>query len=312
MIIARLMGGLGNQMFCYAAARSLAERLKTEVKLDLSDYPQGFCPRPKGLEAFPLHLGIFHLNVTGTVASASEISALRDRFVTSSSRDRLVRLVRRLYPNFLWPESHVREKSNRFDESVLQLGDNCYLSGFWQSEQYFSDAREVIRREFTFRDPQITEYAGQYIKELKEKDPSPIVSLHVRRGDLAYASENLNNPGIVYGPPVTLDYIHSALARFGSGYRFLVFSNSTEDLDWCRKNISYEGLLFCEGHSDVVDLALMSTCDHHIIANSSFSWWAAWLNQNPRKQVIAPRKWFGSARPDLVIDDLIPPTWTVL
>src|ERR1700731_201171 len=313
MIVVRLIGGLGNQMFCYAAARRLAHHVGTELKLDLSDYRRGSDRRPKGLEAFSRKFTLDDFDITASEATECEIAVLRDRFVTFSALDRLVRLVRRIYPKFLWSKSHFRERSYRFDERILRLGDNCYLSGFWQSEKYFADAEVIIRQEFTPRDSRVAEYAESYLANLRRGHSSDVVSVHIRRGDLAYANERLSNPSLVYGPPVSLDYIHTALDRFDSSCRFLVFSDSASDLQWCKENISREGLIFSENHSEVQDFALMSACDHHIISNSTYGWWAAWLNPSPTKRVIAPRNWFASSqRADLVIDDLIPPGWEII
>lgn len=313
MVITKLMGGLGNQMFCYAAGFRLAARWNTTLKLDLSDYRDGRDERPNGLQSFARAIGIFHFNIRGAAATQEEIEALRDRFVGSSAKSRIVRLARRVYPGLLWRKSHVREKHYRFDPEVMECGDNTYLSGFWQSERYFNDVVSQIRGEFVLKDPTLTDYANSYLADLKGSRGDPIVSLHVRRGDIAYAAEALARSGLVHAKPITLDYIYSAIARFDSRSRFLVFSDSSEDIAWCRKNIRARRLLFSDGHSDIQDFALMSACDHHIIANSTFSWWAAWLNRNPNKQVISPRVWSSNeAKAPLPIDDLIPAGWDTL
>ncbi len=314
MIISKIVGGLGNQMFCYAAARRLAHRLGAIMKLDLQDYRRGFNPPRHALQAFERDLGIRNFNISASEATDDEVAALRDRFMRRSLRDRSVRLIRRRYADFLWPASHVREKSFRFDEKVLKLPDDCYLTGFRQSEKYFVDAAQLIRQEFTFCDPEIPRIARAFIAELKGAEDTQIVSVHIRRGDLAYAAEKLGNRAIVHGPPITLEYVRKAMATFSGRRRFLVFSDSSRDIAWCREQITENNVCFSEGHTDILDFAIMRSCDHHIIANSAFSWWAAWLNEKPNKRIVAPKDWFfqSASRPDVVTDDLIPASWETL
>jgi hypothetical protein len=311
MIIAMLYGGLGNQMFQYAAARRLAHVHGAELKLDLSDYQTGTDQRPRGLEAFRRSARLQELRINATVASAEEIARLRDPYSKGTTIARIVRRLRRVRPGLWWPATHFREKKYRFDSAVLELGDQMYLDGYWQSEKYFADAADVIRAELIPKDAGISDYARQYVDRLRALG-GPVVSLHVRRGDLA-AAERLGNKNIIYGAPVGVDYITAAIGRFGGEVRFLVFSDSAEDIDWCKKNIRADRLHFSEGHNDIQDMTIMSACDHHIIANSTFSWWAAWLNQRPGKRVIAPKKWSHQSGPFAVVpDDLVPSEWEVI
>ena len=144
-------------------------------------------------------------------------------------------------------------------------------------------------------------------------DGAPVVSLHVRRGDLAHAVEKLDDRGLVYGGPVGLEYINAAMRHFDATCHFLVFSDTVADIEWCRQHIHGPHVHYSSGHTDMEDFALMSACDHHIIANSTFSWWAAWLDPKPGKRVIAPRQWgFPDARFKMVPDDLIPPEWQLI
>jgi hypothetical protein len=316
-VIAFLCGGLGNQMFQYAAARRLAQVRQVELKLDLSDYDGGADQRPAGLEAFRRRVGVFDLSITAAQATPQEIARLKDPYTDRSARSRIVRQLRRFKPRLFHPTSDVLEKGYRFDPSVLDLPGDVYLHGFWQSEKYFADIATIIRREFAAKDPAIGEYARDYVANLRSTG-GPIVSLHIRRGDLAAAHESLNRGHIVHGKPVSLQYIKSTIARFNSDHRFLVFSDSASDIDWCRQNLRGDGipqdrLLFSEGHSDIQDMAIMSACDHHVIANSTFSWWAAWLNPNPGKRVIAPSLWSSPGIANAIVtDDLIPAGWEMV
>jgi hypothetical protein len=105
-----------------------------------------------------------------------------------------------------------------------------------------------------------------------------------------------------------MDYYRNAIAEFSDDTRFLVFS---DDIQWCKENFKGDNFHFIEGEKDYVDLYLMSLCNNNIIANSSFSWWGAWLNNTPNKKVIAPKQWFGKAK-QLNTKDLIPETWIIL
>src|SRR5262245_19279121 len=137
MIITKLTGGLGNQMFQYAMGRALAERNNVPLKLDLSDYSGGTDIRSKGLEAFSRPVGIFKWKVQAEPATAAEMDALRDPFWRATTRDRIMRRVRKLWPGLLWPATHYREKRYRFQPEVVALKAPAYLDGYWQSEKYF-------------------------------------------------------------------------------------------------------------------------------------------------------------------------------
>ncbi len=317
MIISYICGGLGNQMFQYAAARRLAMRHGTELKLDLREYAEGTDIRPQGLEEFRRPLKLGELNVTITPATPEEISRLRDPYMARTTVGRIVRRIRKIKPGWLYPASHVREQKYRFEPRVLDLGDDVYLDGYWQSWKYFDDVAEGLHREFSPHDPRILTYARQFVDRLRSIGGG-VVSVHVRRGDLAKAHEELKQANMVYGAPVSQDYLYTAMERFGPACRFLIFSDTPKDLNWCRENIkppwlASEQLHFSEGHSDIQDMSLMSACDHNIIANSTFSWWAAWLNPNPARRVVSPRCWSAPGSPvELVTDDLIPPNWELI
>jgi hypothetical protein len=317
MIISFVCGGLGNQMFQYAAGRRLALRHGSELKLDLREYDAGVDVRPTGLEAFRRPLKLSELCATVTPAAPVEVARLRDPYSTTTTTARIVRRVRRIKPGFLWPASHIREQQYRFEPHILDLPDDVYLDGYWQSWKYFDDVADRLRQDFQPRDPQVGAYARQYVDRLRTLG-GPVVAVHVRRGDLARAHEEMNKGHIVHGAPVGTGYIYAAMQRFGPEHQFLLFSDTAKDIEWCRQNVKPEWLApqrlhFADGHSDIQDMALMSACDHNIIANSTFSWWSAWLNPNPQRRVVSPRVWStpGSAV-NMVIDDLLPGAWEVI
>jgi hypothetical protein len=318
MIIVNLCGGLGNQMFQYAAALRLAVHLGVELKLDVSEYANGADQRPAGLEEFRRPLKLGELLVTVNAASKQEIKRLRDPYSNRTTLSRIVRRCRRFNRQLLWPKSHVRERQYRFMPEILELGDNTYLDGFWQSYRYFQDTQPLIREQFVPRDPAIVPQAADYVDRLRRQCGAAVVALHVRRGDLAAAHETLKPAGTVHGPPVGVDYIYAAMKRFEASCHFLVFSDRPKDLQWCRENIkpdwiSYDQLHFADGHSDIQDMFLMSRCDHNIIANSTFSWWAAYLNPAAGRRVVCPSRWSDqSTITSMVVDDLIPPSWELV
>ena len=175
--------------------------------------------------------------------------------------------------------------------------DNVDIRGFFQSERNFQDCAPEIRREFAFR-PEVARLCREALAQLGPE----VISLHVRRTDyVMYAHMH---------PPQDIQYYQRALERAPEGLPVLVFS---DDIAWCRAQALFQAprFSFSEGWDHVHDLCLMSLCRHHIIANSSFSWWGAWLNPAPDKIVIAPTRWMGTegyvAAHDL--RDLVPPGW---
>jgi Glycosyl transferase family 11 len=294
VIIVKLIGGLGNQMFQYAAARRLASFHNTSLKLDvffLQGKQKGYKPR-----RYELH----HLNITATIASSFEVAQLsgKGRSILQTGFVRFLQRMKlaKLYPNV------IAEPHYHFDPALLHAKDNAYLTGYWQSEKYFSDIQEIIRRDFTAKKP----LEGKNL-ELAKKIWSPqSVSLHIRRGD--YVS---NPQTMKLHQACGMDYYQQCvdyLSRQIKAPHFFIFS---DDPMWVSKNLNLGVPFTFVDHNPpkngYEDLRLMSLCKHHIIANSSFSWWGAWLNQNPGKIVLAPKKWFNSVGYNT--KGLIPDEW---
>jgi hypothetical protein len=181
----------------------------------------------------------------------------------------------------------LREGGFHFSPLSTDVND-LVLQGYFQSEKYFEDCREEVKKEFSFRNPQ------QFT--LLENT----VSIHVRRGDY------VNQPH--YHPTCSMDYYHRAMAEF-KGYNFLV---CTDDKKWCEENFKQDNVQISLLEDASQELELMSWCEHHIIANSSFSWWGAWLGRNKDKTVVAPKKWFGPSKKDWDTKDLYCKDWVVL
>lgn len=182
---------------------------------------------------------------------------------------------------------------------IPRIEGNLYLNGYFQSEKYFKNYEKKIRELFSFPDV--------YINSLKERYSDLIsqntCSIHVRRGDY------LNSPN--HHPTQSMNYYLKAVRQMPKDSVFLIFS---DDIQWCKENFPDipEKFKFIEGNADHEDLALQTLCNNNIICNSTFSWWGAWLNNNPSKIVIAPSKWFGSAYSHYNTKDLIPENWTLI
>ena len=277
MIIIRMTGGLGNQMFQYALYLKLCS-MGREVKFDdITEYELDNA-RPVMLWAFGL---------TYPRADQEEINKITDGFLNLSHRIR-----RKVFGR---KSLEYEEKNCNYDPQVLQR-DPAYLTGYFQSEKYFMDVKEQVRRAFTFsegiwkgQDEEIRRKMQNFLGQIQGCES---VSVHVRRGDYLEKEE-------IYGGICTVAYYKSAIEymqRKRKESRFFLFSN---DPEWVREwvNANYRGdnrFVIIEGTQEetgYLDLFLMSRCKNHIIANSSFSWWGAWLDENPRKRVIAPAKW---------------------
>ena len=270
MIILQLSGGLGNQMFEYALYLSLRAKGK-HVKIDdVSDY--------RTPDRRPVQLSVFDADYE----RASEDEVIR---YTDSSLSPLSRIRRKLTGR---KSLLYRERDMEYDETVFER-DPVYLTGFFQSEKYFADVKEEVRRRLTFSERVKEELLESYREILTRIEDGPSVSVHVRRGDYLHASHNGMYEGIC-----TLDYYRKAMAKIREKEPEAVFFLFSNDMEWTKAHLAGPDCVPVEGGSEekgYLDLYLMSLCRHNIIANSSFSWWGAWLNGNPEKQVIAPARW---------------------
>ncbi len=258
-------GGLGNQMFQYALALKQQQMGKT-VKIDVTKYATHHWHNDFELDR------VFGLDCS--FASPQEIKKLG-----YLKANRWTELLRRT--PFKKNTVYTHEEYT-YDSHVLDL-DGYYIEGYWQSEKYFSDVEEVIRKNYHF-----PEFRENWQKELAQSmEEAHSVSVHIRRGD--YLDYPLLN-GIC-----TLDYYRNAMnifrTRYNGNVRFYIFTN---DFEWTKEQFTDEDCYFVQGNTgkeSYRDMQLMSLCEHNIIANSSFSWWGAWLNANKEKTVIAPERW---------------------
>jgi hypothetical protein len=180
-----------------------------------------------------------------------------------------------------------------FHYNPIPYTTDLKLNGYYQSEKYFKHNREKILNLYSVDESSLKYISNKYSNILDENT----CSLHVRRGDYV---------GLVtHHPPCNMGYYTKALEEFPEDTKFLIFS---DDIAWCKEVFDGDQFHFIEGNTDYIDMWLMSMCKNNITANSSFSWWGAWLNQNQDKKVIVPNKWFGPAI-NHNTNDLIPDTW---
>lgn len=293
MIIVKLIGGLGNQMFQYAAGRRIAFINNTELKLDISGFEklEGVTPRKYELK---------HFNIMENIALEREIK----KFKSSNRFYKLFFRIKNMFKPY-YRRTIIKERFFHFDPDILKIGNNVYLEGYWQSEKYFKDIEEIIRKEFTVRYP-ISGKNKEIMDIIKDKNS---VSMHFRRGDYVKNPDVNKLHGIC-----TYDYYNKSIEYFAGKIKEPYFFIFTDDSLFIKENFkpSYPVTFIEHNGEEYVyeDLRLMSYCKHNIIANSSFSWWGGWLNKNPDKIVIAPEKWFNSAKYNT--QDLISPDWILI
>jgi hypothetical protein len=266
MIIVKLKGGLGNQMFQYAAAYSLAQKYKKTLKLDTQFF------NIKKKRTFGLH----NYRIFEKIISPQTINKLN--------------------PNLLI----IKHKKYNLKPVDIKPNQHVYLDGFWSSEKYFKEVEKDLRIIFVPREPlnkQNTELA-EHIKN------SNAISIHVRRQDYLNLRNNVDI--------CTLKYYNSSIETLISHINNPEFFIFSDDFKWTKTNIRPEfSTVYVEHNKDrrnYVDVYLMSLCKHHIIANSTFSWWGAWLNSYKQKIVIYPKRWSSDNVHNM--EDRIPLDWS--
>jgi hypothetical protein len=294
LIITHITGGIGNQMFQYAAGRALSLERKQPLRLDVSGFAgngphQGFelqrvfdCPVEIATQAEMR-------NILGWQSPARIRRVLARPSLAGFCRDGFI-----VEPHFhYWPE-------------IKNVSSASYLHGYWQSEKYFRQIASVILADFTFKIP-FTSRNAELADHIKQVDA---VSLHVRRGDYVRNEKTNARHGLC-----SLQYYQAAIQNISEKVEQSHFFIFSDDIAWAKDNLSMD--LPCQyvdlnrGAESYNDMHLMSVCRHHIIANSSFSWWAAWLNPDQEKIVVAPKKWFADEK-KLNIKDLFPQGWVTL
>ena len=286
MIIINITGGLGNQLFQYAFGRALSIKNKCQLKLDISSY-QNYEWHDYSLRPF---------SIRENFADKSDCELLKGEKFS---------FVRKIKQNiFNNKKFYYSEKDLRFNEKYKNLANPAYISGYWQSEKYFKQVEEIIRNEFKIVIPP-SKPNQNLIKKIEKENA---ISLHVRRGNYA----NIKHVNKVHGTS-PLSYYNDAIKVLIPKIPDPVFSIFSDDIEWAKKNliINNETVFvdFNNSTTDFEDMRLMSMCKHHIIANSTFSWWGAWLNDSKSKIVIAPKIWFNDVNMNNQTANLIPSNW---
>lgn len=289
MIISFITGGLGNQMFQFAAGKALALKTKKQLKLDTSYYSLYQTNRTYELSK------VFKSNFS--IVKQAELKKLLGWPIILHKHS----FLRKLYRRLPFCDSWITEPTPNHWQGFSEINKSCLIEGNWQSADYFNDYSNEIRQAFEF---DMSEFKhNELINKIKLKNS---VSIHIRRGDYISNQKTLQYHGICEESYYleAIEYIKQKIEN----PKFYIFS---DDLLAARKTLKNHSnsCYFVEENStsnNHFDMMLMSKCNHNIIANSSFSWWAAWLNNNSNKIVIAPKQWFNE---DISDQDLIPKTW---
>jgi hypothetical protein len=280
MIIVNLKGGLGNQMFQYALGRKLALKNRDCFKLDITGYPRQTL-RSYGLSAF---------RIKEDIASNATVKKFKYPFglLSMAWRRFSFKVLRRFHTGW--------------EPAILEKKGNIYLDGFWQSYKYFSDIEDIIRADFKLKEP-LESKSPALVRLIKD---SASVSLHIRRTDYLTSSKHLAAFG-----SLPLSYYEQAIDFIKTKVQKPTLFIFSDDPAWVKANLptaSLETIYLADFKlPDYEELAVMSLCRHHIIANSTFSWWGAWLDPRPDKIVIAPAHWTKTGEPKT--NDIIPTLW---
>lgn len=286
MITLILSGGLGNQMFQYAAGRALSLRHNTELCIDLYLLTKKTKATIRNYE-----LSIFTIETSVSKSILNKIAVKGFGILKSSILLSTIGIF-------------CDEKAQFYDSRFEYLPDKTTLFGYFQNENYFKSIFEQLKSDFTFRLPLSGRNDG--MRKVIEQNTS--VSIHIRRGDYVNANSNL--------PALDISYYKKAIeyiASHTSNPYFFIFSDG---IDWVKDNLDLSGfnhqfIDWNKNEDSYIDMQLMSLCKHNIIANSSFSWWGAWLNNNPDKLVIAPHKWY-KGDTGVYPDGFLPEEWITL
>ena len=294
MIIVKLMGGLGNQMFQYAFGKHLATKNKTELKLDTTFLLDRTPPKNEHFVFRNYDLSIFNINEQ--FATIEEIN----KYTKRTSNVFLDKTLNKLLGT---KKSYVKDLKLHFLPKHLTISKNVYIEGYWQSEKYFKSISDELRqKDFVFKEPlmEISESLMQQIRSVNA------VCVNVRRGDFVTNS---------FHGTMGSDYYKKAENLLIKKYTDLEIFVFSDEIDWCEENLNFSVPTHFISHKYAGNkfqdyLRLMSACKHFIIPNSSFAWWAVWFSLNPNKMVIAPKQWVNDSK--YSVSDLIPNSWIQL
>lgn len=285
MITVKLKGGLGNQMFQYALGRNLSIKNKTTLIVDTFSFIKNK-NRKFELDKYNTRFRVLTLYEKIIIYILNKVSQYR------------------LFSNI---HKCVKEEKKYFDKKILSLKGNLYLDGYWQSEKYFQEIRHILLKEFNLKH-KIVKKNKKFLKMIKKSNS---VCLHIRRGDYVSNARARARYGIC-----SLEYYYKAIEEIKRKIDKPVFFIFSDDIEWARNNLQIQSKSFFldvnGSDKGYEDLRLMKNCKYFIIANSSFSWWAAWLSTEPEKIVYAPSMWFNKDVVNYSISDIIPKKWVLL
>lgn len=283
MIIVKIVGGLGNQMFQYAYAKALETR-GYKVKIDITVF-----------ETYKLHGGYQLDTYNINLANSSKVE--NKKYYKNNI---IFKVLKKIGLDF---SKRTKEDSLLFNDSLLKVKDNNYIDGYFQCEKYFKDIREILLKQFS-----INQEKSNYTKQIEKKifESKHSYSLHIRRGDF------VDNTNINIHGSCDLEYYQNAIEVINLKYEDTHCFIFSDDIDWCKQNLKIKNVVYIDSEEKRIpheDIYLMSLCHHNIIANSSFSWWGAWLNQNEDKVVIAPKRWFANDELEKQSRDIVCDGW---
>jgi len=281
MILVKLMGGMGNQMFQYAFAKSLASKCQTSFEMDLSflkrrDMPEGFVYRNYDLDIYKVE----------------------ERFADELPKK--FDLIQE--PHYHYSQQTVEDTEKKLKRKGIFKPKDVLLEGYWQSPKYFKDIEQEIRKNFCFKDSVVDSDLENISKMYSDISNSNSVMINVRRADYL----DTDTHGVM-----GLEFIQKGIDLLNekiSDPKYFIFS---DDVEWCKENVKLDNMVLVDhthkGEKFGSYLELMKSCKHFIIPNSTFAWWAAWLCENENKIVIAPKRWFTDEK--INTTDIIPDSW---
>lgn len=287
MITVRIKGGLGNQLFQYAAAYALSKRVEQDLQLDITFFPQ------QTLRGFKLNqMNISNKRVENSLSKAVEI--YKNKYLNKILRKINVRILPCAKNGIFLLET----RSDIVPEFFSITQNDIYMDGYYQSEEYFKDYRRELISQFT---PNYTPET-EYIEAINCVERCNSVAVHVRRGDFLNAQNDWNPNHYLLGE----EYYHNSLQYVETHIENPVFFWFSDDIEWVKRNFGeradFRFISLHTKHADIDEMMLMKRCKHIIAANSTFSWWASWLNENERTLHICPKKRYGNLH-------MIPENW---
>ncbi len=287
-IIVGLKGGLGNQLFQFAYGKYLSLQNRCIMKLDKSLYMY-YKLHKYGLEPF---------NIYEEFAKKTEVPR---QYLTNN---RILRKIHTVIDPIISNAIIIKEKTLSYDPNLLnQSRDVIYLDGYWQSERYFEPISDIIKKSLILRHEVREEPSFSILQKIKETNS---VCIHIRRGSYILAKYQA-----IHGL-TSFEYYDKAIKLMDKRVKsaeYFIFSDDTKWIMQNFKSLANSTIIVGTPENDFIDLFLMSQCKHNIIANSTFSWWGAWLNSHPDKIVVAPMNWYHNIEMNNTTKDLIPNSW---